>query len=384
MHVVIATRIFAPEPGAASLRLSALADGLARRGHAVTVITTRAPLHGRPETLPAVEIRRWPVLRDAAGTVRGYLPYLSFDVPLVLRLLAVRRPDVVMAEPPPTTGLAALLAAALLRIPYVYYAGDVLADAAAAASAPSAIVAILRRLERLVWRSARLVLSVSSGVANRMAELGVSNNVVTVGAGVEVRRFGVAGARHSIGRPYFLYAGTASEVHGATIFVEAFRHVLASRPDAALVFAGNGSDWVELQSLASSLPEGAVLLVPRMSTEAIASWFRGAVAALASVRPGAGYDFAFPTKLYAATASGTPVIFAGIGPGADFVSAATVDVGSAVAFEAEAIAAAMLARLEAPARADERAEIARWAAEAVSVAASVTSAVEALEKATRR
>src|SRR5690625_1410599 len=96
LHVVVATRIFAPEPAAASLRLGALVRALADAGHRVTVLTTTAP--GRYVPPPGVRVRRWPVLRDRDGYVRGYLQYLSFDVPLALRLLLTRRPDAVVVE----------------------------------------------------------------------------------------------------------------------------------------------------------------------------------------------------------------------------------------------------------------------------------------------
>src|SRR3546814_10831501 len=36
-------------------------------------------------------VRRARVLRDAAGYVRGYLQYMSFDIPLAVRLLLARR-----------------------------------------------------------------------------------------------------------------------------------------------------------------------------------------------------------------------------------------------------------------------------------------------------
>src|SRR5690606_39527813 len=71
-----------------------------------------------------VRVRRARVLRDSSGYVRGYLPYLSFDVPAALRLLTVRRPDVVVVEPPPTTGVVVRLVCALRRVPYVYYRSE--------------------------------------------------------------------------------------------------------------------------------------------------------------------------------------------------------------------------------------------------------------------
>ena len=77
-----------------------------------------------------------PVLRDEAGYVRGYAQYMSFDLPLALRLLAGRRPDLVVAEPPPTTGAVVRVIAALRGVPYAYYAADVWSDASQATGAP--------------------------------------------------------------------------------------------------------------------------------------------------------------------------------------------------------------------------------------------------------
>src|SRR5699024_2911233 len=102
---VLATRIFAPEPAAASFRLAALVRGLASAGARVRVLTTTPPADmGTSADVPA-RVERWPVLRDSEGYVRGYVQYLSFDLPLALRLLRTPRPDVVVCEPPPTTGV---------------------------------------------------------------------------------------------------------------------------------------------------------------------------------------------------------------------------------------------------------------------------------------
>lgn len=112
MLVTLATRTFTPEPTAAALRLGALARALAAGGDRVRVLTSRlAPTVARDarengqagddagRNRGLVEVRRAPVLRDPTGAVRGYLSYLSFDVPLVLRLLTTPRPDVVVCEP---------------------------------------------------------------------------------------------------------------------------------------------------------------------------------------------------------------------------------------------------------------------------------------------
>ena len=64
MRVVIASRIFAPEPAAAAFRLAALAEALSERGAEVTVLTTRAMAGRRPG----------PVCGCGAGRCCGTVP----------------------------------------------------------------------------------------------------------------------------------------------------------------------------------------------------------------------------------------------------------------------------------------------------------------------
>lgn len=350
-RIVLATRIFTPEPAAASFRLQALADALVAAGHDVTVLTTGAPSGAGTDGCAAgaankassphraLRVRRWPVLRDKHGYVRGYLQYLSFDVPLAVRLLATPA-DVVVAEPPPTTGAVVRVLAALKRVPYVYYAADVWSDAAALTGAPGPIVAALRGLERWVLRGAAGVITVSDDVAARLAELGAPRATV-VRNGVDTAVFAPDGPTGE--RGYFLYAGTASEWQGAEVFIRALAKVRRQHPRARLVYIGQGSTWEQLQALAVRLAPGAVDFHPTMPPERVAPWQRGALAAVVSMVPGAGYDFAYPTKILAALASGTPVIYAGTGPAATDI--AEHRLGWAVPYDADAVAAAMEAAL---------------------------------------
>src|SRR5690625_1773643 len=277
LHVVLATRIFTPEPAAASLRLSALVDALVEAGHRVTVLTTTTP-HGT-EHPPGARVRRWPVLRDRDGYVRGYVQYLSFDIPLALRLLLTRRPDVVVVEPPPTTGLVAAACSWLRRTPMVYYAADIWSDAVVTAGMPRAVSTVLRGLERRVLRAASRVLATSCGVGDRVRTLGA--DAVNVGNGVDTTVFRPDGATIERDRPYLVYTGTASEVHGADVFTRAFEQVIDRRPGAALVFIGQGSDVATMRRQADELAPGAVTFLPRMPPDEVARWIRGARAALA-------------------------------------------------------------------------------------------------------
>ncbi|TQO20764.1 glycosyltransferase involved in cell wall biosynthesis [Rhodoglobus vestalii] len=367
--VAIASRIFAPEPAAASFRLAALANALARSGARMIVITsTFTPdVGGANEVVDDdVTVRRFPVLRNKDGYVRGYLQYLSFDVPLAARLLFARGIKAVVVEPPPTTAAVVRVVCAIRRIPYFYYAADIWSDASTTV-ANNGVVKVVRAVELWALRGASGVLSVSQTVTQRLAELGVSERVREVGNGVNTDLFAEHGMHYPYGSPYFLYAGTASEVHGATIFVDALALVREIHPKARIIFVGQGADRSELERRGKELGEGAVEFLPRVPPARVAEMLRSAVASLASVKPGVGYDLAFPTKLYASVACGTPAVFAGAGPGAKFV--ADLHAGWVADYSPDHVAEAMIAALSGDRDSVERRALAERAAQVVSITA---------------
>ncbi|WP_268958155.1 glycosyltransferase [Occultella glacieicola] len=352
---MIASRIYAPEASAASFRLAALTRELATVA-TVTVLTVTDP-HGPDSGIPqTVRVRRWPVLRNRSGYVRGYLPYLSFDAPLLLRLLSQPRPDVVVVEPPPTSGAVVRIVCGLRRIPYVYNAADVWSDAAESTGAPRLVVRFVRALERWVLRGARAVLSVSDGVTARVRELG-ADRAVTVGNGVDTTVFTPDGDIRGTG-PFLLYAGTASEWQGADVFVRAMPHVLERHPGARLVFLGQGSAWSSLKELAAAVAPTSVDFHPLASAHESAAWLRGARAAVVSLRPGQGYDFAFPTKVLAALGTGTPVVYAGPGEAGELIESEAM--GWRCDYDVDDVAKTMIEAIEHDPMPEEPARLAAW------------------------
>ncbi|MCI5825568.1 MAG: glycosyltransferase family 4 protein [Arcanobacterium sp.] len=342
-HIAIASRIFVPEPAAASFRLRALVQALVEKGAAVEVLTAQLPasLKNIPVNLPqAVQIKRAPVLRDSTGYIKGYMQYMSFDIPLFFRLLFGRKYDAVVCEPPPTTGFFTRIACTLRRTPYVYYAADIWSDAAAA-SAPKAVVAALRWVEKRALRGAREVLAISDGVARRVRELG-AQRVAVVPNGIDTDAFSWEGERKA--GVFFVYAGTSSEWQGAEVFAEAMKTVVQQWPHARLIYVGSGSADGAIAEIARELPQGTIEQLGRVSADEAAAWQRSAVAALVSIKPGLGYDFAMPTKVYSALACGTPVIYAGVGPLTQVIT--DEHFGEAVAYDTDAVTQAMLRMLE--------------------------------------
>ena len=79
--ILVISRIHMPESSAASFRLRAVERALVAAGARVRVLTTAPPSGASGDDDPGVEVSRWPALRDKSGYLRGYLPYMSFDVP---------------------------------------------------------------------------------------------------------------------------------------------------------------------------------------------------------------------------------------------------------------------------------------------------------------
>ncbi|WP_460799365.1 glycosyltransferase family 4 protein [Microbacterium sp. GXF0217] len=374
VRVTVISRIYTPEPSAGSMRLQALVTELADRQCDVRVLTTKPP-HWIPvpESRSNETVVRWPVLRDRGGYVRGYLQYLSYDVPVFFRILFGRRADVYVIEPPPTTGTVARWAAWMRRRPYVYYAADIWSDAAHMTGAKTWVVNVVRLLEKYALNGARLNLVVSDGVVERIEELTPDAKMISVGHGVDTELFSPEGPRAE-GVADIVYVGTMSEWHGASIAVEALAIVMRERPDLTAAFIGQGADKDRLADAAIRLgiADRVSFHAPVPAADA-ATWLRSARIALATLKPGQGYDFAVPTKLYAALSVGTPVAYAGPAPLAKLIR--EEQLGAASAYDIDEYAAAIRRLLETS-DGSRQLRLTEWVKDRVSAAAVAARAAE--------
>ncbi|MBD3690111.1 glycosyltransferase family 4 protein [Nanchangia anserum] len=381
--VRIVSRIFPPEAGAAPLRLGGVADAVARSGARVEVITTTVPPGAAGED-EAHDVRRIPVVRDKDGYVKGYVSYLSFDIPAFVRQLVGPRPGIVLVEPPPTTAALTRIACAVRAVPYVAYAPDVWSEAARA-FAPGIVVAALRAMESFGYRGARRVIAISDDVAATARGMG-ARRVDVVPNGIDTDVFTVDGPeidavrRDELGigdAPYVVYAGTASQWQGAGIFVEALARVRDDVPHH-LVFLGKGSEWDSIGEASYRLGiADRVHMLGTVPPAEAAAWTRGAAASAVSLRPGVGYDFAYPTKILSSLACGTPVLYAGPGPAVSDIRAA--DLGWACDYDADALA--QVWRGVSQRDATQRQRVREWVETHRSLRASATRVAEILRDA---
>lgn len=377
-HIVIVSRIFAPEASAASALLRSWAEGFRDAGAQVTVVTARPPRGVAIDDPPGIDVRRAPVLRDRQQYVRGYLSYLSFDVPLFFRLLFGRRADLYVVEPPPTTVAVVRVVAWLRRSRYVVDAADLWSDAAAMVTSSRFVLGTLRRVELWGLRGAAHLFTAHEPLLARFRDVGIHTPATAIGFGVDTSEFDYRIARSGL-PPTFVYGGTYSEWHGAAIFVDAFATFRERHPDARLLFLGNGQDRALLESRVAELglTDSVELRAPVPPRE-LSSLLADATASLASLRPGQGYDYAFTTKVYGSLATGCPVLFAGTGPTIEFLTSAAAEhpaAGVAVGYDATAVSAAMESLAGRPATPAQRAELSRWTRDRYSLTAVAAGVV---------
>ncbi|MGV8970456.1 MAG: glycosyltransferase [Microbacteriaceae bacterium] len=370
MRIVIATRIFGPEISAASAILRLWAEEFRDRGHEVVILTAKPPrglVIADPE---GIVVRRAAVKRDRQHYVRGYLSYMSFDIPLAFRLLFSRRADLYIVEPPPTTVAVVRVIGALRRTPYVVRAADYWTEAAELVTSNPLIIGVLRRVEAWGLRGARVLFAAHQPLIDRFRQVGIATPAIPIGFGADTTHFRYEGQKPAT-PPLFVYAGTHSEWHGAGIFVEAMPQVLAKHPGARLEFYGNGEERQSMQLKARALGiESSLEFHAPIPPAQLSPILARATVSVASLAPVAPNEYALATKVYSSLAAGCPVIYTGPGPTINMLNESeNPHAGVAMGYDVDAVADAMIAAADKPLPPAARAELAAWSAAEFSLAA---------------
>ncbi|MBT1035420.1 glycosyltransferase [Canibacter sp. lx-45] len=378
MHLWIVSRVYRPEPGAAAVFLGAVADSTIETGGQVTVIGAKPTpeVAQKYRKIPGEKLVLASVLRNAQGYIRGYLQYLSFDLPLLWRLAVHPKPDIIFVEAPPTTGAVVSIISKLRKIPYVYRAADVWSEAAKHATNSKIVLCLLKYVEKFALRNATELIAMYPSVAKQVRALGVKTKTTIAGVGAETNIFNYRSVPQ---RKEFIYPGSYTELHGASVLIDAFKIFSDKNPGYKLRFIGTSTPDVkaEMQHKVNQYGiSSQITFEPAVIPDQLAGELNSAVATLATLNPYGQYSFAFATKIYSSLASGCPTLFAGPGPTAKFI-ANNPDSQSVVAqYDAQQIAAAMQKIARNPLTAAQRQELAEWTAQNYSLksAADITVA----------
>ncbi len=327
MRIIVWGINYAPEPTGIAPFNAGLAEWLAERGHEVEMVTTfpyypawrkqpgdRGRLY-RTERAAGVTVRRcWHFVPARVTALRRMLHEASFLTTSLVRVLTLRRADVIVAVAPPLPlGVPVWLVSRLWRRPYVFHVQDLQPDAAVALGMlkPGRFTRLLYALEGFAYRKAAAVSGISDGMLAAFRAKGVDDarrvffpnwvpDTLPGAAAPEVRAAARAAfdAKHGIAPGAFLlvYSGNVGMKQGLGVLLEA-----AGAGAAVLhwVVAGDGAGKEALGQLAAERGMAAVRFLPLQPDDAFAEMLIAADACVITQQKGTG-QFFFPSKLLTA------------------------------------------------------------------------------------
>jgi glycosyltransferase involved in cell wall biosynthesis len=237
MKILMALDYYRPHVSGLTLYVEHLAEGLARRGHSVCVLTHRhLPELPRENEENGVRVVRAPVaLRVGKALVSPAI--------LARALVEVPRSDVLHLHAPLVNAVPLSFLGSMLRVPIIV---TFHCDLQPPPGAGSRLVEMLARASQdfALDRAARVVTYTedyarhTQPLRDRLEKVGwilppVNDPPETGRTAAEVRaRFGVRGA------PVLLFLGRFAEEKGLPVLVEAFAEVRRKFPEAVLLLAG--------------------------------------------------------------------------------------------------------------------------------------------------
>lgn len=341
MHVLLVSNYFAPEGGAAAVRLTRLAKQLSRRGHQITVLTSlphypegrvRKALRGRIKTVEdqagITVVQTWLLASPSRRISRKFVSHLTFMLSAAVSVPGLPRPDVVLIEGQPVlAGLVGVFAAWVKRRPYVVNVSDLWPDhllSVGALGERHPLYRLARLVVDRVYRRAAAIVAMSPRWAEVIrSRVGLATPIEVIYNGVDLKVFRPGRDDRSFRQKYRLderlivsFIGTFSTQYDFELMLEVARHFQANRR-VQVVFVGQGSQEAVIREGIDGL--SGVRWIPWLDPEEVAlAWNASAVTFLA-MRAQPLYRGTLPAKLFEAMASGVPLVAAMEGVGADWI-----------------------------------------------------------------
>jgi colanic acid biosynthesis glycosyl transferase WcaI len=332
VRVAFVTQWFPPEPG--TLVASAIAYGLAERGHQVDVLTGfpnypsgklqdgyRLRPYLREVISGRVAVHRAPLYPSHdRSAVRRAANYITFaGAAAVIARLRLPRPDAwLVYSSPATAALPALLAPRAKRAPICLVIQDLWPDSVVESAFLHGPV------ERLVERGLGSFCNWSYRRATAIGVISPGMRLVLMKRGVNADRIfstpnwvpdrlehpnspSAESARVALGLPagrLFMYAGNMGELQGLEPLIEAF----AAVPTARLVLVGDGVSRTRLQQLVEDRGIRNVSFRGSQPAERIAEYIAASDVQVVSLKDTPLLRATMPSKVQTALASGRPIL----------------------------------------------------------------------------
>jgi glycosyltransferase involved in cell wall biosynthesis len=270
VRVLLINQVFHPDPQSTGQHLSGLAEGLVKRGHQVTVLTSRRSYDDPEFCYPAREtwrgikiVRVWNSGCGYGAKWRRAADFFTFLLSAALRGLFLRRADVVVAlTTPPLVSVLGSALAKLWRGRFVYWVMDLNPDEAVAVGwlkPEGTMTHLLETASRWSLRQADGIIVLDEYMRARAIAKSIEpEKIITVPIWVHSDvRFDPEGRErfrreHGLeGKFVVMYSGNHTPCHPLETLVEAAR-LLRYDPQIHFCFIGGGIEWGKLRDLAKT------------------------------------------------------------------------------------------------------------------------------------
>jgi len=340
------TQYFAPEAGAAPIRLAAIIRQLRRLGHDVEVVTAMPnypvghifdAYRGKfytCETWEGVRVHRVWLYAAIGKGWRRYLNYLTFTLASSYGLFKAGKADCLFVESPPLSlSVPGFVYSRLRNAPFVFYVADLWPDAVRdnlELSGDGAILKFARVLERWSYRRADYVCAVTEGILSDLQSRSVpQSKLLFLPNGVDLDQFAPMPPDHRLRRELglqdkeiVLYAGTHGYAHGMEQILRAAKVLQERRPQCHFVFVGDGSAKRVMICQAMELGLHNVSFLDPVPPEQVKRLFSVALCGVVSLNESSISQHTRPVKSLTAMSCGRPVVYIGPGEGARLVEQA--------------------------------------------------------------
>ena len=330
MRVLILSINYWPEETGIGAFTTYRAEFLASRGHDVTVCTTfpyypewkvAAAYTGKlisSESRNGVRIlRSYAYIPGTVTSVKRVLHEASFIASSFARALPQKRPDVLLVVSPPL-GLAvnAFLLSRWWRIPYVFDVEDLQPDAAAELGMlPKPILNAMYRVERMAYRNAHLVSTITTGMRRRIIEKGVPEEKTALFeprsdaslATISSEEAAAFRAKFSLKDKFIVsHSGNMGVKQGLGVILDA---AALAHDDQSTMFiiVGDGAVRAKIQQRARELQLANVMFLPLLDATEFRGFLKASHICLVTQQKTVS-DMVFPSKTVTYLAAGCPVI----------------------------------------------------------------------------
>jgi len=330
MRILIVSIYYKPEPVP---KPHELAEGLARRGHQVTVLTGFPNYPAghfyrgyvlrlwRREVINGVRVIRLPIYPDhSAQPLLRAANYVSFFLSVLLfgPIVSGATDIVYVWGNPPTSGLAGWIISRLRDARFVYGVHDLWPDLAVVSGmvSNSLFARMIDALERFVLKRADLILAISQGFRQRIVDKGIRQERVQViphwADGELYRPVAANGALRKelnwVGRFVLLYAGNVGRPQGLDHLIEAAVLLQTTMPSLLVVLVGDGVERERLKSLVSERRCDNVVFIDPQPPATIVAYSGLADALYVGLKSGSLAPLSVPSKVQTYLACGRPVL----------------------------------------------------------------------------